>query len=36
MSEHERMVNDKDIRAFEEQDSRMNALIPGFAGNNDA
>lgn len=30
MTEHERLVNDKDIQAYEKQDLNINAKIPGF------
>ena len=35
MSEHERLVNDKDIRSYEKQENNMNAKLPGFSGGMD-
>ena len=33
MTEHERRVNDKDIKAYEVRDNKMYGMLPGFRSN---
>ena len=35
MTEHERMVNDKDIKSYERMDLNMHSKIPGFGNGYD-
>ena len=35
MTEHERMVNDKDIQAYERMDMNMHSKVPGFGNGHD-
>ena len=35
MTEHERLVNDKEIKAYEQMDSNSYSLLPGFRSNLD-
>ena len=32
MTEHERLVNDKDIRSYEIGDRNLHSKVPGFGG----
>lgn len=36
MTEHERMVNDADIKAYERMEGNMFSKIPGFGGSHEA
>lgn len=36
MSEYERLVNDKDIKAYEGQQVKLNSILPGFGGSYEA
>ena len=36
MSEYERLVNDKDIKAYEVQQVKLNSILPGFGGSYEA
>lgn len=35
MTEHERMVNDKDIKSYERMDLNMHSKLPGFGNGYD-
>ena len=35
MTEHERLVNDKEIKAYEQMDNNSYSLLPGFKSNLD-
>ena len=36
MTEHERLTNDRDIKAYEQQQGELNTKIPGFGGSYEA
>ena len=35
MTEHERLVNDRDIKAYEKMDGNLNSKLPGFGNGYD-